>query len=222
MGRKKISREKIIHAFLSSCFDKSAGGTSLSDVADSLEIKKASLYNHFKSREDMYNETIVFCGREVSAVGFIAEKTFDSINKNNILPVNLFKKLITRYFEFYENEPLLQMYAFLYTEQFYNDDVLEIVKRERKRLEDSIKKILDAFVDTKKFGEKSEKDLIECSICISSQILDKLQTYIVMRKSLVRKNPETGAGSLFSLPTDDFALNSSIKNVEFILKEFFE
>ena len=84
------------------------------------------------------------------------------------------------------------------------------------------KKILDAFVDTKKFGEKNEKDLLECSICISSQILDKLQTYIVMRKSLVRKNPETGAGSLFSLPPDDFALNSSIKNVEFILKEFLE
>ena len=47
MGRKNISQEKIIQAFLASAFEKSAGATSLSDIAEYLEIKKASLYNHF-------------------------------------------------------------------------------------------------------------------------------------------------------------------------------
>ena len=41
MSKKNISQEKIIQAFLASAFDKSAGATSLADVSEGLEIKKA-------------------------------------------------------------------------------------------------------------------------------------------------------------------------------------
>jgi len=54
MSKKNISQEKIIQAFIASAFEKSAGGTSLADISESLEIKKASLYNHFSSRDEMY------------------------------------------------------------------------------------------------------------------------------------------------------------------------
>lgn len=222
MGRKNISREKIIHAFLVSCFDKSAGATSLSDVADLLGIKKASLYNHFESRETMYNATIKYCGEEISRVGFTTDKTFDSIKNNKILPINLFKKLITRFFELFETEPLLQMYSFLNSEKYYNDSVLEIVTRERNKMEEDIKKILDTFVEVKKFTKTDEKDIRQCAFNISTLILDRLQIYIMLRKSVVRKNPESGEGSLFSLPTDDIELSKTIKNIEFIIKETLE
>ena len=43
MSKKNISQEKIIQAFIASAFEKSAGGTSLADISESLEIKKASL-----------------------------------------------------------------------------------------------------------------------------------------------------------------------------------
>ena len=43
MAKKKISREKIINAFLFSSFDKSAGATSLQDISNFLEIKKEAL-----------------------------------------------------------------------------------------------------------------------------------------------------------------------------------
>lgn len=222
MGRKNISREKIIQSFLTSSFDKSAGATSLADVSDLLEIKKASLYNHFENREDMYKETVSYCGKEIYSISFITEKTFDSIKGNKILPSTLFKKLITRYFNLYENEPLLQIYAFLFSEQFYNDEVLEIVQNYRSRLEESIRKILQAFLDTKKYPSVNDKILKDGAICLTSVIIDKMQLYLVSRKSVVRKNPESGAGSLFSLPSDDFSLNTTIKNVEFILKGIFE
>ena len=61
MSRKNLSREKIIQAFLTASFEKSAGATSLADVSDALEIKKASLYNHFENKEQMYDE-ICFMG----------------------------------------------------------------------------------------------------------------------------------------------------------------
>ena len=62
MSKKNISQEKIIQAFIASAFVKSAGGTSLADISESLEIKKASLYNHFSSRDEMYNAAVEFCG----------------------------------------------------------------------------------------------------------------------------------------------------------------
>ena len=58
MSRKNISQEKIIQSFLASAFEKGAGATSLADISDSLEIKKASLYNHFAGRDDIYEETL--------------------------------------------------------------------------------------------------------------------------------------------------------------------
>ena len=51
MSKKNISQEKIIQSFLSSSFNKSAGSTSLADIADDLEIKKASLYVRYGANQ---------------------------------------------------------------------------------------------------------------------------------------------------------------------------
>ena len=67
MSKKNISQEKIIQAFIASAFEKSAGGTSLADISESLEIKKASLYNHFSSRDEMYAAAVDFCGKKLEA-----------------------------------------------------------------------------------------------------------------------------------------------------------
>ena len=58
MSKKNISQDKIILSFLSSAYEKSSGATSLADVADSLEIKKASLYNHFENKEAIYSAAL--------------------------------------------------------------------------------------------------------------------------------------------------------------------
>ena len=73
MSKKNISQEKIIQAFMASAFDKSAGASSLADVSEILEIKKASLYNHFESRDAMYAATLSYCAQEVEAVSFLPE-----------------------------------------------------------------------------------------------------------------------------------------------------
>ena len=85
MAKKNISQEKIIQSFISCAFEKSAGATSLSDIADALQIKKASLYNHFENREAMYYASIDYCGSEIATVGFLPEKNYETIinNKNN-------------------------------------------------------------------------------------------------------------------------------------------
>ena len=134
MSKKNISQEKIIQAFLASAFEKSAGATSLADIAEILEIKKASLYNHFENRDAMYDATIYYCGKEIDKITFLPEKALDPAKTSKTTPYAFFKKMITRFFEMYENEPLFQMYAFIHTEQYFNVDALKIVEKEIEKI----------------------------------------------------------------------------------------
>ena len=89
MGRKNISQEKIIQAFLASAFEKSAGATSLSDIAEYLEIKKASLYNHFPSKQAIFDAIVEETSKEF-------EKNTDEVAihvQNSARDVTVFSKI---------------------------------------------------------------------------------------------------------------------------------
>ena len=199
MSKKNISQEKIIQAFLSSAFDKSAGATSLADVADTLEIKKASLYNHFESREAMYDASISYCQKEIGQVEFLTQKVFDSVQAGKITVPAAIKKLIARYFALFDSEPLFKMYVFVHIEQYFNAAALKIVQEQIEKINEDIKKL----VETK-----------EIASSLTSLILQQLDAYIAVRKETIRQNPETGAGSLFELPSDNNIINKAGKLAE--------
>lgn len=218
MSKKNISQEKIIQSFLTSAFEKSAGATSLADISEILEIKKASLYNHFENRDAMYDATIYHCGKQIENVRFLPEKTLSSIQNSKTSPSALFKKLVTRYFEMYENEPFFQIYVFIHTEQYFNVEALKIVEKEIESITEDIRQILQALSDAEKIAKKSDKEFRELSLSISSLILQQRDFYIAQRKETVRQNPDCGAGSLFALSSDEGLLNKTIKLVDTILK----
>ena len=218
MSKKNISQEKIIQAFIASAFDKSAGATSLADVSEGLEIKKASLYNHFESRDAMYEATMAYCAQEVSSIRFLEEKTLESIKGGKVAPAAVFKKLITRYFELFENEPLFQIYVFVHSEQYFNLEALKIVEGENNQICDSIKDMLAAFVAAKKLAKKTEKELKDIAGEIAAVLIQHRDSYIAARKETVRQNPDSKAGGLFALPTDEAALGRTLKLVETMLK----
>lgn len=207
MAKKKITPEKIINAFLFCAFDKSAGATSLADIADYLEIKKASLYNHFESKEVMYSATLKFCKDFLTETKFLPdnllnEKTFQMYSLEEV-----FSLLIKNYIHIYEIEPLFQIYVFIHTEQFYNKTAAEIVNAERAKIEYSVSQILLAYCNQKK-KDLSTTEVDSAVRWYSSAFLSQIDHYIMQKKEIVRQNPECGAGSLFALPTDEEALNN--------------
>ncbi len=212
MSKKNISQEKIIQAFLGSAFDKSAGATSLADVADSLEIKKASLYNHFESREAMYAASLDYCNKEIGNVEFITEKQQESVNSGKVTIQAIFKKAVARYFGLFDSEPLFKMYVFVHSEQYFNTNALKIVQNQMGKITEDIKGLLTYF---KK--DSTEKEIKDLAAELSSIILQQLDSYIALRKETVRQNPETGAGSLFELPSDNNVINRTVKLVEAFL-----
>lgn len=219
MGKKNISKEKIIQSFLRCAFEKSAGATSLSDIADDLEIKKASLYNHFGSREAMYNASIEYCEGAIKGIKFLPITYLQTIKNNKTTPVMMFKHLIARFFEIYENDPFFAMYSFIHTEQYFNINALNIVKAENSMIREDIKSAINAFIASGQIEDKGENEIEDASQIIGSVIVQKLDFYIANRKEIVRQNPDSGVGSLFALPTDETEVNNTTKIVGSYLNE---
>ena len=218
MSKKNISQDKIILSFLASAFEKSSGATSLADVAESLEIKKASLYNHFENKEAIYAATLAYAEKEFSSINFLADKALDSIKNNKITINTLFKKLITRYFNLFETEPTFHLYVFIYSEQFFNDKALEIVHNHQAKIADEVRTIINAFIEQNKIPTHTEKEIADLSSFLASMILQQMNLYLSQRTQTVRQNPESGTGTLFELPTDDAAITRVSKLVDSYLK----
>ena len=209
MSKKNISQEKIIQAFLSSAFDRSAGATSLQDVAVSLEIKKASLYNHFESRDAMYDASIAYCSEQISKVEFLTQKVLETVNSGKSTVQAAIKKLISRYFSLFDSEPLFKMYVFVHTEQYFNVNALKTVQNQIEKISEDIKTLFATCIK-----DKSEKEIKELASACTSLILQQLDAYIAVRKETIRQNPETGAGSLFELPSDNNIINKASRLVD--------
>lgn len=206
MAKKKITPEKIITAFLFCAFDKSAGATSLADIADYLEIKKASLYNHFESKEDMYSATLDFCREYVSRTKFLPDSLLNESAFKTLSLEEAFSQLIKSYIHIYESEPFFQIFAFIHSEKYFNKIAADIADEEKSKLEFCVSQVILSYCNQKGL-ELSTVEVDSAVRWYSSAFLQQMDSYIMHKMEIVRQNPECGTGSLFALPTDEVTLN---------------
>ena len=207
----KVTREKIILAFLDSCFAKNAGGTSLSDVADRLGIKKASLYNHYESRDAMVEDCIRWCGDYYRKTYFIPTD-IDSISQRYPAE-NVMKAIINRWFKMNEKEPLIQIYSFIESEKYISTAAAKIAQETREKLVTQTKLALRSLAKAGKIIDLEENDLETLSKIMTSIAMSNLDDYIVAKKIEIRSNPESGEGSLFESKNDsDFSAVDELVN----------
>lgn len=218
MTRKNISQEKIIQAFLFCAFDKSAGASSMADIAEYLGIKKASLYNHFESREIMYEKTLNYCKRTLGGITFLPEKFITPELFTNQTIFEVFNNLIKRFIQLYEVEPYFQIYAFVHSEQYFNKGAAEIVDDELFRIELGVSQILLRYCVEKKL-DLTPAEIDSAVKFYASALMMQIDSYIMHKKEIVRQNPECGAGSLFALPTDEAELAKIFSLSENYLKQ---
>ena len=142
MAKKRIDRDKIIQAFLTCAFEKSAGAVSLADIASLLGVNKASLYNHFSSRDAICEAAIDFCAEYMSGVRFIPESAA------SLVPLSFsdaLAKIIKQYFRSYEIEPLFQMYAFIHSSKFFSSEAFRAAERETQKIADDTASFIARF-----------------------------------------------------------------------------
>ena len=197
---EKVTREKIILAFLDASFEKNAGGTSLSDVADRLGIKKASLYNHYESRDEMLEDCIRWCGDYYRKTYFIPTD-IDSISQRYPAE-NVMKAIVNRWFKMNEKEPLIQIYSFIESEKYISTAAAKIEQEIREKLVNQTKQALRSLAKAGKIIDLEENDLETLSTMFASIAISSLDSYITKKKIEIRSNPEGGAGSLFETAGD--------------------
>ena len=218
MAKKRITQENIINAFLFSAFENGAGASSLQDISDILQIKKASLYNHFESKDEMYAVTLDYCRMYLSNVNFIPDELRENPNLFDDSVQSVFKKIIKRFINIYEEEPCFQIYSFIHTEQYFNVSAMEIRKNEIEKIEEGFLFLIKGFVEAGKLKKLTPTELRSTSAMMAAVVLQQMDLYIIQKKETVRQNPESGVGSLFALPTDDATMNSIIKLFEIYIK----
>lgn len=200
-----LTKDDIIKAVLDASFYKSTGATSLTDIANELHIKKASLYNHFNNREDLLAQTTASCGDYIRAITFTPPDV-DAIAKK-YSPETVLKGIVNRYFKMHEKSPLFQIYTFIESQKYFNADAAAIVKEEKDKIIKQTVQILLALAEQGKvILTKNSASYAATWFC--SGVNDLLNLYLVERKQVIVKNPASGEGELFSIPVDEHAFDA--------------
>lgn len=216
MSRPIINQAKIIEAALFCAFDKGMGETSLNDISNYLSIKKASLYNHFSSKEEMLKAIYTYCSDFLGKVNLISDEDLSKTTKLAQVE-KLFKTCSTNYIKKHEVDPLFQIYTFINSEKYFTKDVLEIFQSHSSKIENQIY----LFFKLVNKNPKIETSYIKREAKFYSLgLLSILDNYLAVRKETIRQNPESGVGALFALPSDDKLLQEVSKFSENTIQKF--
>lgn len=196
---EKITNDDIIMSLLNQSFYKSAGATSLSDIAGVLSIKKASLYNHFDSRDDIISSAFQNCSQ------YMEQITFTPANVNEVAKKysteTCLKGIVDRYFKMHEKDPLLQIYTFVESQKYFDTRAQDIVRNHKEKLIKQTSHLLEVLKTLDKINIAEDK-IDTISLWFVSAVNDLLNQYLMEKKQLILTNPASGEGELFSLPED--------------------
>lgn len=141
MGRK----EEIIYATLELASENGLRSVSMSQIAEKVGIKAPSIYNHFKSKDDIVKEMYSFLrekagsGNAPASVDFA--KAFDGKTLEEILLGSL-----SSYMGIISDKNMLLFFKLLYSERSINPLAAEILVEETDRMIQSTKNFFYALV----------------------------------------------------------------------------
>lgn len=128
----KTSKEEILHESLKLFAKKGYDAVNVKEIAHAVGIKDASLYNHFKSKKEIFDTLIENCHNE--AKNYFADNhiPFDEMSDISVyknIPVPLLTEMIMKVmtlFSYDENHRLFRQ--LLLMSQFSNERIREIYK----------------------------------------------------------------------------------------------
>lgn len=137
-------KEEIIYATLELAAENGIKGVSMSQIADKVGIKAPSLYNHFKSKEEIIKEMYRFL-REQALEG----SKGDGADYSKLIDRSLediLQSSISTYMGIVSNKNMLQFFKVLYSERPTNPVAASIIVEETERMIQSTKNMFYALV----------------------------------------------------------------------------
>lgn len=126
-------KEEIIYATLELASTSGMKGVSMSQIADKVGIKAPSLYNHFKSKDDIICEMYSFLRQQALNNSRTAPVDYGKLFSEKSLEEILMDSLST-YMGIVSDEHMLQFFKVLYSERSTNPIAAKIMVEETERM----------------------------------------------------------------------------------------
>ena len=140
---------------------------SMSQIADSVGIKKPSLYNHFNSKEELIKEMYEYIRNKSKQD--IANFILDNINEKS--SYDILYNSVMNYKKMVLNEDMFKFYSVIYSERTTNNEASKIVIEETNKMINVTKKIFEFLKEKNKlFIDDIEMASITFSMTIHSLI----------------------------------------------------
>ena len=137
-------KEEIIYATLELASEYGLKSVSLSQIADKVGIRKPSLYNHFKSKEELVKSMYTFLREKAKiSVGTAAQTDVFPEDKSLAL---ILSDSISVYFNFLSDENMMKFFKVLYSERSISPVAAQIMLDETERMISLTKNLFYALV----------------------------------------------------------------------------
>ncbi|MFC2822100.1 MAG: TetR/AcrR family transcriptional regulator [Sphaerochaeta sp.] len=175
MTKKK---EEIILALLSLGEQKGLANVSLADIAEARGIKKASIYSHFGSRDEIIDAMLEYCGEILKTRSFVVN--FKAKDANDLMT-----ELVNGFLETFTEKPLSSCLSIV--------EQQKMVEERFSKLSGSLKSMIEArlrvaFEYCVQRGWLDIKDTDIAADILTSAVLDCLRDTVRAEKN---RSPDT-------------------------------
>lgn len=144
-------KEEIIQATLSLASEKGLSNISMSQIAEFIGIKKPSLYNHFKSKDEIIETTYQYLRNEAKSSISIGEIDYARLIEGKSLK-EILMLTINNYNNMNMQESMLKFYKIIYAERTFNPLAAKILIEETSRMVNATKNLFYALQVHKKLS----------------------------------------------------------------------
>ena len=137
-------KEQRLYATLTLAAENGMKGVSMSQIADKVGIKAPSLYNHFKSKDEIIREMYVFFRRQAQSGSGPVQMDLSKLMDKCIEEILLGS--VSSYMGIVTDKNMLQFFKVLYSERTTNPVAAQIIVEETERMIQSSKNMFYAFV----------------------------------------------------------------------------
>lgn len=130
------TKERITEEALTLFAEKGYKGTSVKNIADAVGIKDASLYNHFKSKQEIFDSIVELIMIHISGLSETLGMPQDDVVDGNTtsfyerLDLEGLKDLTGKAFVFYLTDPYLsKFWRIAHMEQYTNPQIYEMFRK---------------------------------------------------------------------------------------------
>lgn len=149
-------KEEIIIATLELAAEKGLGTVSMAQIADKIGIKKASLYNHFKSKEEIIEQMYVYLRQQAKQQKKHSDLTIDELLTGRTMS-EILHAVVYSYKELNSDPQMLIFYKVIMAERCFNPKAAKIMVEETQTMIQATKLLFYALL-VKKIAQFDNPD----------------------------------------------------------------